>query len=183
MRAFPSLLLALVALPGIATTPAAAPAAASAGTVQGLVDDGNGQGVEGAVVRIQNKVSGYLATVRTDAGGKFVFYNVPFNNYHLEAGAPGFTETHRNIEVRSNLAVDEKLSLASAASATVVIQDTSQLVEATPAAHVDITQSTIESIPTATQSKGLENIILQTPGFAQDADGRFHFRGSHGQVT
>ena len=73
MRTFPSLLLALVALPGFATTPAAAPAAAGAGTVQGLVDDGNGQGVEGAVVRIQNKVSGYLATVRTDAGGKFVF--------------------------------------------------------------------------------------------------------------
>ncbi|HXC17650.1 MAG TPA: TonB-dependent receptor [Holophagaceae bacterium] len=179
MRTFPSLVLVLVALPGMA----AAPATAGAGTVQGLVDDGNGQGVEGAVVRIQNKVSGYLATVSTDASGKFVFYNVPFNNYHLEAGAPGFTEAHRNIEVRSNLAVTEKLSLVSAASATVVIQDTSQLVEATPAAHVDITQSTIQSIPTATQSKGLENIILQTPGFAQDADGRFHFRGSHGQVT
>ncbi|HET6331470.1 MAG TPA: TonB-dependent receptor [Holophagaceae bacterium] len=179
MRPFPSLLLALVALPGIA----AAPATAGAGTVQGIVDDGTGQGVEGAVVRIQNKVSGYLATVRTDASGKFVFYNVPFNNYHLEAGAPGFTEAHRNIEVRSNIAVAEKLSLVSAASATVVIQDTSQLVEATPTAHVDITQSVIQSIPTATQSKGLDNIILQTPGFAQDADGRFHFRGSHGQVT
>lgn len=181
MRVFPSLVLALVALPGMAAAPA--PATAGAGTIQGRVDDGNGQGVQGAVVRIQNKVSGYLATVRTDEDGKFVFFNVPYNNYHLEAGASGFTEAHRNIEVRSAVAVEEKLSLASAASATVVIQDTSQLVEATPAAHVDITQSVIQSIPAATQSKGLDNIILQTPGFAQDADGRFHFRGSHGQVT
>lgn len=179
MRAFPSLVLALVALPSLA----AAPASAGAGTIQGTVRDSSGQGVPGAVVRIQNKVSGYLATVSTDGKGSFVFYNVPFNNYHLEAGAPGLSGIHRNIEVRSSVALEETLSLGPAASATVVIQDTSQLVEATPAAHVDITQSVIQSIPAATQSKGLENIILQTPGFAQDADGRFHFRGSHGQVT
>lgn len=179
MRAFPSLVLLLAALPGAA----AAPATAGAGTVQGAVLDSSGQGVAGAVVRIQNKVSGYLATVSADENGRFVFYSVPFNNYHLEAGAPGFGGVHRNIEVRSNVAVEEKLNLGAPASATVVIQDTSQLVEATPAAHVDITQSVIQSIPAATQSKGLENIILQTPGFAQDADGRFHFRGSHGQVT
>ena len=178
MRAFPSLVFCLAALPGMA----AAPLTAGSGTVQGRVDDGGGQVVAGALVRIQNKVSGYLETVRTDGSGKFIFYNVPFNNYHLEAGAPGFTRAHRNIEVRSDLPVEMDLSLGTS-STTVVVQDTSQLVEATPAAHVDITQSAIESIPAATQNKGLENIILQTPGFAEDADGRFHFRGSHGQVT
>ena len=178
MRAFPGLVFVLAALPGMA----AAPASAGAGTVHGRVDDGGGQMVAGALVRIQNKVSGYMETVRTDGNGKYIFYNVPFNNYHLEAGASGFTKAHRNIEVRSDLPVETDLSLGTS-SATVVVQDTSQLVEATPAAHVDITRSVIESIPAATQNKGLENIILQTPGFAQDADGRFHFRGSHGQVT
>ena len=178
MRSYPSVFILLMAVPC-----AAAPAAtAGAGTVQGRVDDGSGQPVAGAAVRIQNKVSGYVETATADGNGSFVFYNVPFNNYHLEAGASGYTTAHRNIEVRSNLAVKANLSLGTA-SATVVIQDTSQLVEATPAAHVDITQSEIQSIPSSSQRKGLENIILQTPGFAQDADGRFHFRGSHGQVT
>jgi len=181
MRAFPSLVLVLACLPGSASSPVA-PAAAGAGTVKGLVDDGTGQGVPGAAVRLQNKVSGYVATATTDAQGRYTFFNVPFNNYHLEAGADGFTTAHKNLEVRSNLAVQANLSLGTS-SATVVIQDSSQLVEATPAAHVDITQSVIQSVPAASQSKGLENIILQTPGFAQDADGRFHFRGSHGQVT
>lgn len=178
MRVFSSLLLSLAALPAAAS----APAVASAGTVQGRVDDGAGQVVKGAAVRLQNKVSGYLATATTDANGRFTFFNVPFNNYHLEAGASGFTAAHRNLEVRSNLPVEADLSLGLAA-ATVTIEDTSQLVESTPAAHVDIARTTIESIPAATQRKGLENIVLQTPGFAQDADGRFHFRGSHGQVT
>ena len=176
MRAFPSLVLLLAALP------AAAAPAASAGTVQGRVDDGAGQPVKGALVRLQNKVSGYLETVKTGDDGRYTFFNVPFNNYHLEAGAAGFTTAHRNLEVRSNVAVQADLSLGTA-TATVTIQDTSQLVEATPAAHMDITESAIQSIPAATRRQGLESVILQTPGFAEDADGRFHFRGSHGQVT
>ncbi|HEU4952051.1 MAG TPA: TonB-dependent receptor [Holophagaceae bacterium] len=181
MRALSSLVLLLAALPAAAAAPVA-PAAAGSGTLQGRVDDGAGQPVKGALVRLQNKVSGYRETVRTGADGRFTFFNVPFNNYHLEAGAPGFTTAHRNLEIRTGVAVEADLSLGTAA-ATVTIQDTSQLVEATPAAHVDITQSVIDSVPTTSQTKGLENIILQTPGFAQDADGRFHFRGSHGQVT
>ena len=179
MRAFPSLVFLLAAAPMMAAGPAAP---ATAGTVQGRVDDGSGQAVAGAVVRLQNKVSGYLEAVKADAEGRFTFYNVPFNNYHLEAGAPGYTTAHRNIEVRSGVAVQADLSLGTSA-ATVTIQDTSQMVESTPAAHMDITESAIQSVPVAAQRNGLENIILQTPGFAQDADGRFHFRGSHGQVT
>lgn len=182
MRALSSLVLILAALPAATAAPALAPATAGSGTVQGRVDDGAGQPVKGALVRLQNKVSGYRETVHTGADGRFTFFNVPFNNYHLEAGAPGFTTSHRNLEVRSALPVEAGLSLGTAA-ATVTIQDTSQLVETTPTAHVDITQATIDTIPAASQTKGLENIILQTPGFAQDADGRFHFRGSHGQVT
>ncbi|HTL98748.1 MAG TPA: TonB-dependent receptor [Holophagaceae bacterium] len=161
---------------------ASAPEPVTAGTVQGRVDDDSGAPVAGAVVRIQNKVSGYLETVKSGADGGYTFFNVPFNNYHLEAGAPGYTTAHKNIEVRSSVAVQAELTLGTA-SATVDIQDTSTLVEATPAAHMDISQSVIQSVPVASQRQGLENVILQTPGFAQDADGRFHFRGSHGQVT
>src|SRR5690348_6550821 len=161
---------------------ASAPEPVAAGTVQGRVADDSGQAVAGAVVRIQNKVSGYLMTVKSGADGGYAFFNVPFNNYHLEAGAPGYTTAHQNIEVRSGIAVQANLSLGTA-TATVTIQDTSQMVESTPAAHMDITESTIQSVPVATQREGLESVILQTPGFAQDADGRFHFRGSHGQVT
>ncbi|MBS1767826.1 MAG: TonB-dependent receptor [Acidobacteria bacterium] len=181
MRAYPNLVFLLAALP-VSAVHAAAPAA-SAGTVQGRVEDGSGQAVSGALVRLQSKVSGYLETVKTKDDGSYTFFNVPFNNYHLEAGAPGFTTAHKNLEVRSDLPVKVDLSLTAAAAATVTIQDTSQLVEATPAAHVDITESAIQTIPAATQRKGLESVILQTPGFAEDADGRFHFRGSHGQVT
>ena len=179
MRVPTSLVFLLAAAPCLAAGPVDP---ATAGTVQGRVDDGSGQAVPGAVVRLQNKVSGYLESVKADADGRFTFFNVPFNNYHLEAGAPGYTTAHKNIEVRSGVAVQADLSLGTA-TATVTIQDTSQMVESTPAAHMDITESTIQSVPVATQRNGLESVILQTPGFAQDADGRFHFRGSHGQVT
>jgi hypothetical protein len=68
------------------------------------------------------------------------------------------------------------------ASATVAVEDNVSLVEAHPSAHLDIDQSTIEKIPTAVQSRAMESILLTTPGFIQDENGRFHFRGSHGQV-
>jgi hypothetical protein len=56
------------------------------------------------------------------------------------------------------------------------------LVEDHPSIHVDIDRFTIEKIPSAVQSLGMENILLATPGFIQDENGRFYFRGSHGQV-
>ena len=59
----------------------------SAGTVTGVVTDPNGAVVPGAVVKIENPVTGYNRTVNTDKDGAFRFGDVPPNTYQLTAAA------------------------------------------------------------------------------------------------
>ena len=173
----PTILAFLVAGPAFA-------AAAGSGTLTGRVTDDQGRPVAKAQIRLENRVSGFHLGVVTDGTGVYTAYNIPFSDYHLEVAAPGMQELHQNISVRSNLPTQLDLSLkASQASATVAVEDTVSLVEAHPSAHIDIDHSTIEKIPTSVQSRAMESILLTTPGFIQDENGRFHFRGSHGQVT
>ena len=62
----------------------------SASTIEGIVVDPSGAAVANATVEIQNPVSQYTRTTQTDGQGKFQFDNIPYNNYHLTATAPGF---------------------------------------------------------------------------------------------
>jgi hypothetical protein len=158
-------------------------AASASGGLTGRVLDEQGKPLAGAQVRIENRVSGFLQATVADGSGAFSVYNIPLNDYHLEVEAPGMQGLHRNISVRSSLPLSLDLRMkAVEASATVAVEDNVSLVEAHPSAHLDIDQSTIEKIPTAVQSRAMESILLTTPGFIQDENGRFHFRGSHGQV-
>ncbi|HEX9010390.1 MAG TPA: TonB-dependent receptor, partial [Holophagaceae bacterium] len=166
----------------LASAPALVAAAAASGSLGGRVLDDQGRPVAKARIRIENRVSGFLQTAATDASGAYAVYNLPFSDYHLEVEAPGMEGVHRTVSVRSALPLKLDLTLKSA-SATVVVEDHVSLVEAHPSAHLDIDQSAIEKIPTAVSSRAMESVLLTTPGFIQDENGRFHFRGSHGQVT
>ena len=158
-------------------------AMATDGPITGRVVDPQGQPLAKAKVRLENRVSGFRQEVITDDSGSFTVYNIPSDDYHLEVEALGMQELHRNISLRSSLPQSLDLRLKAAeASATVAVEDSVSLVEAHPSAHLDIDQSTIEKIPAAVQSRAMESILLTTPGFIQDENGRFHFRGSHGQV-
>ena len=175
MRQLLSLTFVLCALPAVAL------AQSASGTVSGRVVDDQGKAVPAATVFIENKITGYRHSVRTDAQGRYKLSNLPFNTYHLEVGAPGLNMAHQNLDVRSNLPIEVNLTLKPA-SAVVEVEESVNLIEVHTSSHIDIDQSTIEKIPTAVQSRGMENILLATPGFIQDENGRFHFRGSHGQV-
>jgi len=172
--ALPLLTLALTALPAQA-------AAASASLTGQLVDD-HGRPVVQARVLLINKVSGYRQSVQSDAQGRFGFYNIPFNDYHLEVFAQGLEPVHRTLELRSTLPLELRLALKPQ-GITVAVEETLSIVEDHPSVHLDIDKSTIERMPAAVQSRALESILLTTPGFIADENGRFHFKGSHGQAT
>ena len=156
-------------------------ASSGSGLVTGTVLNDLGKPVANAILTLENKASGHRQAAVTDAQGHYSLFNVPFNDYHLDAKAPGLNPTSRNVAVHSSLPLKVNLSLASA-GAVVVVEDTASLLESHPSSHIDIDHTTIEEIPAAVQSRGMESIILQTPGVIQDENGRFHFRGSHGQA-
>ena len=61
--------------------------------------------------KLQNPVSHYTQTAKTDNQGNFEFVNIPYNNYHLSATASGFQSAAQDVDVRSPLPVEVKIGL------------------------------------------------------------------------
>src|ERR1700733_4871560 len=79
---------------------------AGSGTIRGTVLDPSGSAIQNAAVEIQNPVSRYDRSAKSDAQGNFEFDNVPYNNYHLSASATGFQGSEQDVNVRSPLPLD-----------------------------------------------------------------------------
>lgn len=159
-----------------------AAAVATSGSVSGRILDDLGRPVPDARVSLENRMSGYRQTVRSDAQGRFQLPNVPFSQYHLEVKAAGLQPWHKDLEVRSTLPIVLTLDLKPQ-GAEVVVEEKVQLVEDHVASHLDIDRSTLDRLPAAVQSRGMEAALLAVPGMIADENGRFHVKGSHGQTT
>ncbi len=180
-------LLALVAVFAIASGLAASASLLSAsGVILGRVVDASGAPVPKAGVLLRNSITGRELSGIADTDGRFFFFNVPANPYHLHVIASGFATLERDIDVHAGAPLELLLTLRGAVAATVEVSDERLAVlldTDTSVKHIDIDRSLIERAPSAATSRGLEALVLQTPGFIADENGRFHFQGSHGQIT
>ncbi len=151
------------------------------GSVHGSVLDPSGAVIKGATVEIQNPVSGYDMSTTTDGQGNFELANIPYNNYHLSATAAGFQGSEHDINVRSPLPVEVKLSLTlGTASSTVTVTEAGDLVENDPTTHTDVDRGLFDKLPLESNSSELSSLVtLATPGAAADSNGLFHGLGDH----
>jgi hypothetical protein len=176
-------LLALFCV-GLSTVPACAQGIGSSGTITGTVTDPSGANIPGAVVEIQNKVTGYDRTATTDAMGGFKFLGVPQNNYHMDVKAAGFQDHVEDIMVRTTVAVNLSVAMALASSATSVdVHSDTDLVESVPTAHVDVDSSQFEKLPMNSVASGLNSVVAHSaPGIIEDSNGLIHPQGDHAQT-
>jgi len=156
----------------------------SAGTVTGAVTDPSGAVLPGATATILNPVSGFARTTTTDSSGEFSITNIPFNPYHLTVSAAGFTDHAQDVEVRSTVPIDLKISLQLSGGKTMVTVTTesSDLVELDPTTHTDVDRALFDKLPLESQSSSLSSLVtLASPGVAADSNGLFHGLGDHAQ--
>jgi hypothetical protein len=155
--------------------------AQSGSSISGTVTDPSGAVVANATVNIHNAVSGFDRKTTTDDNGKFVFPNVPFNPYHMTVTAQGFAATAQDVEIRSALGANVKVSLAVASSTdTVTVEAGADLVENDPVGHTDVDRGLFDKIPLESQSSSLSSLVtLASPGVAADSNGLFHGLGDH----
>jgi hypothetical protein len=153
----------------------------NAGTVRGSVLDPSGAVVKDATVEIRNPVSGYSRMALTDAQGNFEFDNVPYNPYHATAVAAGFQSAGQDIDLRSAIPVELKITLKIGASAeSVTVTTGGDLVETDPSTHTDVDRDLFEKLPLESNSSSLSSVItLATPGVSADSNGLFHGLGDH----
>jgi hypothetical protein len=155
----------------------------SAGTVRGSVLDPSGAAIMGATVEIQNPVSHYNQTTKTDNQGSFAFVNIPYNNYHVSASAAGFQNASEDIDVRSPLPQEMKIALQIGTSTqTVEVTAAADLLENDPTAHTDVDRGLFDKLPLESQSSSLSSLVtLASPGVAADSNGLFHGLGDHAE--
>ena len=154
-------------------------------TITGTVTDPSGAVVANAKVTIHNPVSGFAGSATTDNSGAFSFPNVPFNPYHLTVDAPGFAPYSQDVEVRSGVPTNVKISLSLAgASATVTVESAGDLVENDSTAHTDVSRQLFERVPLESASSSLSSLVTQaSPGVTADSNGLFHGLGDHAESS
>ncbi len=153
----------------------------TSGTVRGTVADPSGAAVPGATITMQNPVSHYNQTVKSDAQGKFQFVNIPYNNYHLAITATGFASGEKDVDVRTPIPVEANvtLQLGTASTSVVVTAEAADLIETNPVTHTDVDRDLFEKLPVETSSS-LSTLVTQaTPGVSSDSNGMFHGLGDH----
>ena len=153
----------------------------TSGTISGTVVDPSGAVVENAIVQIHNPVSGLDRSASTDSKGDFSFPNVPYNPYHLTVNASGFARNVQDVEIRSAIPVNIKVSLSLAANSdTVTVEAGSDLVENDPTGHTDVDRGLFDKLPLESQSSSVSSLVtLASPGVAADSNGLFHGMGDH----
>jgi hypothetical protein len=156
---------------------------AQSGGVTGTVVDPTGAVVANATVEMRNPVSGLERATQTDASGKFTIPNVPFNPYHLTVSGQGFNSYAQDIDVRSVVPVDVKISLeVKGTSESVTVEAAGDLLENDPTFHTDVDRGLFDKIPLESASSSVSSLVtLATPGIAADSNGLFHGLGDHAE--
>jgi hypothetical protein len=162
-------------------------AGSNSGTLRGRVLGPDGGVIAGARVKLSNQITRRVEQAVTNDEGVFTIYNIPHNPYVLTIEYEHFAPLTKNLDIHTDLPIDLgdlKLEIAAVSASVDVSADATTLLETDNASsHSDIDKSLIQRFPAAVASRGFEQILLSTPGFIADENGRFHFKGSHGQTS
>jgi hypothetical protein len=157
-----------------------AQSAGNSGTIYGTVTDATGAIVPDATVSIENPVSGYSRTTKSDSAGHYQFTNLPLNPYHLVVSVAGFAPFTQDVDVRSFVPITLKSILAVGTASTVIEVTGSDLVENDSTFHTDVDRGLFNKLPLESQSSSLSSLVtLASPGVAADSNGLFHGLGDH----
>jgi hypothetical protein len=118
-------------------------------SISGAVLDPTGAVVPKATVEIHNVVSGLDRSTTTDNMGNFSFVNVPYNPYHLSVNASGFAPYGQDVDVRSSVNVNLKISLSLAGQTSSLTVEASgvDLIETESTAHTDVDRELFDKLP------------------------------------
>ncbi|MGA7523642.1 MAG: TonB-dependent receptor [Acidobacteriaceae bacterium] len=176
------LFLSFCACAVLLSLPAAAQGGATSGTITGTVTDPTGAVLPGATVTIENPVSQYEQSAKTDSGGRFQFTNVPYNSYHMTVRMKGFSSQAKDVAVRSATPASVPVTLTVGAAATTVQVTAQDLINNAANMDTAIDRKSFGEIPLESQSSGLSSLVtLTTPGVSADSNGLFHGLGDHAE--
>jgi hypothetical protein len=119
----------------------------------------------------------------TDSQGRFEVDNIPYNPYHLTVTARGFQPFTQDVDVRSAVPFEAKISLKiGAATSEVTVVAAGDLLETSSTDHTDVDRQLFDKMPLESTSSSLSSLVtLAAPGVAADSNGLFHGLGDHAE--
>ena len=169
-RLVPWILCLMWFLPG----PSAA-AQLQLGTVRGTVVGPDGAAADGAVVMLLDGFGNPLRSV-TATAGQFVFTNVGPGTYTLRAAAASLSATLHGVTVGGALSVKVDLRLSAVASEQVTVRGDDALPHSITT-RITLAGEAVRRAPARVRSRGLQDAIATTPGWATEDNGLLHVRG------
>ncbi len=119
---------------------------------------------------------GHAVTSVTATNGEFRITNIAPGSYSLRAEAPPFQATVQTLTVVDALPIALELKLSAALAEQVnVTAETSQ--PATTATRTTLAGDAVRRAPIRISSRGLQDAIATTPGWATEDNGLLHARG------
>lgn len=157
----------------------------STASLQGRVLDPSGTPVAGAAVILSNPAGGFRIERTSGDDGAFAFVNLPFAVYELTATHPGFEARPQPVALRSNIPMEQNVTLViSGVRTSVIVDGTAPAIDTeSSTTYAQVNQQEIDRIASPGGARGLEAVLVRFPGFAKNANGAIHPRGAHNQMT
>jgi len=111
-----------------------------------------------------------------DSSGTFTIRNLPFATYDLYLSDRRNLSFLRRVTVRSTIPIVIEIDSLPQFGKEITVTDT-HLEPNQPTVHSLFTTPVIQTLPVTNPSKGIEAVLLNSPGIVPDEDGRLHMRG------
>ena len=179
----PALLLLLLLLLLTITPAALAQTQITSGVIQGTIMDEQGAVVPGASVEVKNLETNLVKTLSTDAGGRFVFLQLPPGRYTLSVSKAGFaTLVQESFPLTVGQALDLDLKMqVSQVEERVTVSVIPTIDTLKTEASTTLNSTTVEQTPIL--GRKFEDLLTLTPGVSivQGPDGdEITFSGQRG---
>ncbi|HXK22540.1 MAG TPA: TonB-dependent receptor [Myxococcota bacterium] len=171
-------------LAGISVT---ARADTAQGSVEGHVKDALDRPLADVALRLETPSGSVAGRTTSDANGRFSFQKIDPGVYSVVGEKEQFETATAVVTVAAGEAARSELVLASTTplNLNVVAQRLDErraaITPAIGASHYDITQQAIEAQPHG-EDTPFNQVILRTPGVANDSYGQLHVRGEHANL-
>ena len=166
---------------------AAEPAGTAAQTVRGTVNDALGRPLSNVAVMLQASDGHVVAQTTTSDTGEFSFGGVAPGNYAVIAEKGTFKKATAVVGVATK--APPPVVLAMESSSAIDLKVTAQRLDKarnglspeTGSSTYRFTQQSINQLPQS-ENTPFNQVLLQSPGVAQDSLGQIHIRGEHANI-
>lgn len=172
-RSFPCSVALVWAL--LCCLPLDADAQLQQGTIHGTVVGPDGSPVDGAVVTLLDGLGDPLTSVTSQAG-QFRLTNVAPGTYSLRGEALPLRAVLPALTVGGALPIQVELRLSAVLAEQVVVR-AEELIPDTTTTRVTLAGDAVRRAPARLRSRGLQDAIATTPGWATEDNGLLHVRG------